>query len=99
MNQYTRPGTMLNISRRKLLVPAIAVGGASLLPKHANADVAFTTFAFPATGAPSARIMPDRLGDVYNVKDFGAIGTGAGELLSTRYATLADARVHYPFVT
>ena len=43
--------------------------------------------------------MPDRLADVYNVKDFGAIGTGAGELLSTRYATLANARVDYPFVT
>jgi hypothetical protein len=39
----------------------------------------FTTFAFPATGAPSPsgnRNMPDRLAEVKNVKDFGATGDG-----------------------
>src|SRR4051812_27875227 len=72
---------MLDISRRKLLVPAMAIGGASLLPKQANADIAFTSFAFPATGAPKARTMPDRLAEIKNVVDFGA--DPAGTLDST----------------
>ena len=34
-------------------------------------------FAFAATGEPAARTMPDRLADVKNVKDFGAVGDGS----------------------
>src|SRR5262245_45590692 len=40
-------------------------------------DVAFTAYAFPAAGASPqlvARTMPDRLADVINVKDYGAVG-------------------------
>jgi len=40
------------------------------------ADTPFTSFAFPATGEPTARTMPDRLAEIKNVKDFGAKGDG-----------------------
>src|SRR5262249_20904554 len=36
-----------------------------------------TSFAFPATGTPASRTMPDRLAEIKNVKDFGAIGDGS----------------------
>jgi hypothetical protein len=39
-------------------------------------DIPFTSFAFPATGAPTGRTMPARLNDVINVKDWGAQGNG-----------------------
>jgi hypothetical protein len=35
---------------------------------------AFAAYAFPATGASTARTLPDRLADIINVKDFGAKG-------------------------
>ncbi len=37
---------------------------------------AFTTYAFTATGAITPRNEPDRLFDVVNVKDYGAVGNG-----------------------
>jgi hypothetical protein len=37
-------------------------------------DVAFTNYAFPATGTTINRTMPVRLNDIINVKDFGAKG-------------------------
>ncbi len=42
-------------------------------------DRAFTTFPFNATGGSTPRTMPDRLGDVKNVKDFGAVGDGSAD--------------------
>jgi hypothetical protein len=36
----------------------------------------FASYAFPATGAAAARTMPDRLADIKNVRDFGAVGDG-----------------------
>jgi polygalacturonase len=42
--------------------------------QDASTDTAFTSFAFPATGAPTPRTMPNRLAEVVNVKDFGATG-------------------------
>ena len=39
----------------------------------------FTDFAFPATGAPTPRTMPDRLAEVFNVKDFGALGNNVAD--------------------
>jgi hypothetical protein len=52
-----------------------AVGAVATRPSHtAQADTAFTNFSFSATGAPTPRTMPDRLADVINVKDWGAIG-------------------------
>src|SRR5215471_7828504 len=40
------------------------------------ADVLFDSYAFLASGAPSAgaRTMPNRLNDIINVKDWGAVG-------------------------
>lgn len=43
----------------------------------ALADTRFVNFAFPATGTPTSRTMPDRLAEVKNVKDFGALGNGS----------------------
>src|SRR5262249_17219639 len=37
----------------------------------------FTSFPFTATGSPTPRTMPDRLGEIKNVKDFGAVGNGS----------------------
>jgi hypothetical protein len=36
----------------------------------------FTAYGFPATGASTNRTLPDRLSDIYNVKDYGATGAG-----------------------
>jgi hypothetical protein len=52
---------------------ALGVGHARIV----QADTSFTEFKFPATGAPAARTMPDRLSDIVNVKDWGAAGLGA----------------------
>jgi hypothetical protein len=51
---------------------ALGLGPARIV----QADTSFTEFKFPATGAPAARTMPDRLSDVINVKDWGAVGNG-----------------------
>jgi hypothetical protein len=60
--------------RRRLLLGS-AVGALALRPSRtAQADTNFTDYRFPATGAPTARTMPDRLSDVVNVKDWGALG-------------------------
>jgi hypothetical protein len=72
------------LSKRALLSKGalsagVGVGALALLPQRASADTPFTTFAFPATGAPTPRTMPDRLAEVINVKDFGAIGNGVSD--------------------
>ena len=54
----------------------LGVGGLALLPQRTSADTTFTSFAFTATGAPTPRTMPDRLGEIKNVKDYGALGNG-----------------------
>lgn len=65
------------------------------------ADVPFTTYAYPTTGTPAARTTPARFAEVYNVKDFGAIGTGSGETLLSVYGSggLAAAQADYPLLT
>lgn len=50
-------------------LPALAAGAA-------RADIAFTVFAFPATGSPTSRTEPDRFAEVKNVLDFGADPSG-----------------------
>jgi hypothetical protein len=68
----------LDIQRRLFL--ASAVGALALRPSRtAQADTNFTNYSFAATGAPTARTMPDRLADITNVKDFGAVGNGRHE--------------------
>jgi hypothetical protein len=63
---------------RHALGAGIGVGALALLAQTQNApaQTAFTSFAFPATGGSIARTMPDRLSEVKNVKDFGAVGDG-----------------------
>src|SRR6476619_3655796 len=65
------------ISERALST-GLGVGALALLAQtqRASADTSFTNFAFNATGAGATRTMPDRLADIKNVKDFGAVGNG-----------------------
>jgi polygalacturonase len=58
------------IRRASLIAAPIALFGGNA----ALADTAFTKFSFAATGARANRTMPDRLSDIFNVKDYGAYG-------------------------
>jgi Pectate lyase superfamily protein len=58
------------------LSAGVGLGTLASFAQCASADTPFTAFAFPATGAPTPRTMPDRLAEVINVKDFGAVGDG-----------------------
>src|SRR5262245_56022619 len=69
------------ISKRALtagLSAGLGAGALALLAQtqRASADTPFTSFPFAATGASTARTMPDRLAEVVNVKDWGAKGDG-----------------------
>jgi Pectate lyase superfamily protein len=65
------------ISKRELFSKhALSAGALALLAQRASADTPFTSFPFTATGAPTPRTMPDRLGEIKNVKDYGAVGNG-----------------------
>jgi len=65
-----------NIPRRLLL--SSAAGALALTSSRAaQADTNFANFSFAATGAPTARTMPDRLSDIVNVKDWGALGNNS----------------------
>src|SRR5262245_16468575 len=61
---------------KRTLSAGLGVGALALLARRASADTPFSSFAFPATGAPTARTLPDRLAEIKNVKDFGAKGNG-----------------------
>jgi Pectate lyase superfamily protein len=61
---------------KRALSAGLGVGALALLARRASADTPFSSFAFPATGAPTARTLPDRLAELKNVKDFGARGNG-----------------------
>lgn len=52
----------------------------------------------PYLGA-SHRTQHDKNKDVINVKDFGAVGNGADNPLSSIFTSLSDAQEVYPFVT
>ena len=54
----------------------LGLGALALLGGSAAADTPFSGFAFPASGTTAARTLPDRLAELRNVKDFGAIGNG-----------------------
>jgi hypothetical protein len=78
-----------DIRRRRLL--GSAVSALAVRPSRtAQADVTFTNFSFAATGAPTTRTMPDRLSDVINVKDWGAVGNNL-----TNDATAIQNAINY----
>jgi hypothetical protein len=52
-----------------------------------------------STGSTTARTLENRFAERINVKDFGAVGDGLLHPLSSKYATLAEAQVDYPFAT
>lgn len=54
-----------------------------LVPRRAEANTPFANFAFPATGSPTARTMPNRLAEIHNVLDFGADPTGGNASATT----------------
>lgn len=69
----------MHLPRRKFLAAGIGVGALPLLSAEAFADVRFTNYAFPATGEPTSRTLPDRLAEIKNVLDFGADPTGSAD--------------------
>jgi hypothetical protein len=71
----------MRISKREMLSKhalsaGLGVGSLAVLAQRASADTPFTSFPFTAIGAPTPRTMPDRLGEIKNVKDYGAVGDG-----------------------
>jgi pectate lyase-like protein len=66
---------------KRALTAGLGVGALALLAQtqDASADTPFTGFSFRATGAPTPRTMPDRLAEVVNVKEFGALGNGSND--------------------
>jgi polygalacturonase len=67
------------IIRRRVLLGG-AVSALAFTPSRTvQADTTFENFGFAATGAPTARTMPDRLSDIINVKDWGAKGDGVND--------------------
>lgn len=67
-----------------------AIFGAAILAtavSPAYANTVFTAYAFPGTGSPTSRTMPDRIADIYNVKEYGAIGNSSNDDTSAIQAT------------
>lgn len=67
------------VSRRRLLTGLTAAAAFSISVAGVRADTPFTTFAFPANGAPTNRTMPNRLADIFNILDYGADPTGVSD--------------------
>jgi hypothetical protein len=72
-----------NAVRRALLAGGFAAGASGLLTRKALADTPYTSFAYPLSSLPSmgrataARTSLQRFADVFNVKDFGALGNNS----------------------
>src|SRR5262249_37338208 len=82
---------------KRALSAGRGVGAFALFAPPAPADTPFSSFAFPATGAPTARTLPDRLGELKTVKDFGARGNGvADDTAAIQAAANAAGRVFFP---
>src|SRR5260221_13272014 len=85
--------TRRTLLTNRALCAGLGVGTLALLAQtqDASADTPFTSFAFPATGAPTPRTMPNRLAEVVNVKDFGAAGDASTEETAAIQAALNAA--------
>lgn len=70
--------TGTSYSRRAALLGGMALG-AMLMASPAAADTIFTAYSFNATSGTTPRTMPDRIADIRNVKDFGAVGNGIAD--------------------
>jgi polygalacturonase len=85
-----------NVTKRALSA-GLGVGALALLAPRASADTPFSSFAFRATGAPTARTLPDRLGELKNVKDFGARGNApTNDTAAIQAAVNQGGRVFFP---
>jgi hypothetical protein len=85
-----------NVTKRALSA-GLGVGALALLAPRASADTPFSSFAFPATGAPTARTLPDRLGELKNVKDFGARGDGStNDTAAIQAAVDQQGTIYFP---
>jgi Pectate lyase superfamily protein len=85
-----------NVTKRTLSA-GLGVGALALLAPRASADTPFSSFAFPATGAPTARTLPDRLGELKNVKDFGARGDGStNDTAAIQTAVSQQGTIYFP---
>jgi hypothetical protein len=82
---------------KRALSAGLGVGALALLAPRASADTPFSSFAFPATGAPTARTLPDRLGELKTVKDFGARGNGvADDTAAIQAAVNSGGTTYFP---
>jgi Pectate lyase superfamily protein len=85
-----------NVTKRTLSA-GLGVGALALLAPRASADTPFSSFAFRATGAPTARTLPDRLGELKNVKDFGARGDGStNDTAAIQAAVDQQGTIYFP---
>lgn len=67
----------MRLPRRKLLAGGSALAAYAALSSKLFADTPFTTFSFPGTNFPTSRTTPNRIADIFNVKEFGAKGDGS----------------------
>lgn len=69
----------IELPRRRFLAAGLGVGAVAIASRAAEANQPFTTYGFTATGEPAPRTMPDRLAEIKNVRDFGAVGDGVAD--------------------